>query len=178
MMVRQTIASPGTMVCGQNGCAQGRERNPMTPPANSSIPAQLQPAFDAIVRLTDFFCQAHLTHEYQMLCREMAGVLARKRPSPLLRGKPEIWACGIVRVVGWVNFLDGGRHKPSMKLTTIDKRFGVPSATGQSKSKAIRDLLDIHQFSEEWTLPSQRECLPPRSVAFQFPSGLMTIHWG
>lgn len=150
----------------------------MTPPANSSIPAQVQPAYDAIVRLTDFFCQAHLTHEYQMLCREMAGELAHMNPSPLLRGKPEVWACGIVRVIGWVNFLDGNwGQRPCMKLTTIDKRFGVPSATGQSKSKAIRDMLDIHQFSEEWTLPSQRANLPPRSMAFKFPSGLMTVHW-
>src|SRR5271167_4087925 len=86
-----------------------------------SIPASSQLAYDAIVSLTDRFCQAHLTYEYQMLCRKLAGVLARKRPSPLTRGKPEVWACAILRVIGWVNFLSDSTQKPHMKLTAIDK---------------------------------------------------------
>jgi hypothetical protein len=28
-----------------------------------------------------------------MLCRKLVAALARKRPSPLTRGKPEVWAC-------------------------------------------------------------------------------------
>ena len=47
--------------------------------------------------LTDAFCREHLDDEYGALCRKLAGVLARKRPSPLPSGKPESWACGIVR---------------------------------------------------------------------------------
>ena len=70
------------------------------------------------------------------------------------RGKAAIWACAIVRVIGWVNFLDGGSRQPYMKLTAIDEAFGVPQSTGQAKSKAIRDLLKIRQFSSEWMLPS------------------------
>ena len=83
--------------------------------AEPSIPAQSRPAYDAIVSLIDRFCQANLTPEYQKMCRELAAVLARKRPSPLLRGKPEVWACAVIRVIGWVNFLDGRSEKPHMK---------------------------------------------------------------
>jgi Domain of unknown function (DUF6398) len=126
--------------------------------AEFSIPSQVQPAYDAIVSLIDAFCQAHLTQEYQATCRRLAGVLACKHPSPLLRGKPDVWACGILRVIGRVNFLDidTGR-RPFMTLTIIDKRLGVSSNTSQSKAKAIRDMLEIRSFDLDWTLPSLRE---------------------
>jgi hypothetical protein len=132
----------------------------MKAPAEPSVPAQVRPAYDAIVRLTDLFCQARLTHEYQTFCRKLAGVLARKRPSPITRGKPEVWACAVVRVIGWVNFLDDSSAKLHIKMTAIDKKFGVSSDTGQSKSKAIRNMLKIRQFDPTWTLPSQQEKNP------------------
>jgi len=117
-----------------------------------SIPEAANPAYDTIVALTDAICREHLTEEYRALCRKLAAALARKRPSPLTRGKPEVWACGIVRTIGWVNFLDGGSEQPHMKLTAIDKAFGVAESTGQGKAKAIRDLLKIRQFDFRWIL--------------------------
>ncbi len=117
-----------------------------------SVPEAAKPAYDAIVGLTDTFCQAHLTGEYQMLCRKLAAALARKRPSPLTRGKPEVWACAVLRVIGWVNFLDDSSNSPHMKLTAIDKAFGVAESTGQGKAKAIRELLKIRQFDFRWML--------------------------
>src|SRR5262249_11396249 len=117
-----------------------------------SIPAAARAAYDAIVALTDAFCQEHLNDEYRTLCRKLAGVLARKRPSPLMSGKAATWACGIVRTIGWVNFLHDRSRTPHLKLTAIDKAFGVAESTGQGKSKAIRDLLKISQFDFEWML--------------------------
>jgi len=121
----------------------------------ASIPASSQPAYDAIVQLTDRFCQVHLSYEYQMLCRKLAGVLARKRPTPLTRGKPEVWACAIVRVIGWVNFLDDSSQKPHMKQTAIDKALDVGESTGQGKAKAIRTMLKISPLDPEWLLRSR-----------------------
>jgi len=130
---------------------------PNVPVKPASIPASSQPAYDAIVALTDRFCEARLTYEYQMLCRKLAAALARKRPSPLTRGKPEVWACAVLRVIGWVNFLDDSSNSPHMKLTAIDKAFGVAESTGQGKAKAIRDLLKIHQFDFRWMLRQRIE---------------------
>ena len=110
------------------------------------------PAHDRIVALTDAFCREHLDDEYAALCRKLAGVLARKRPSPLTRGKPESWASGIVRVVGWVNFLGDPSQPHHMRMSDIDERFGVSEATGSAKSMAIRNLLKIRRFDPEWTL--------------------------
>jgi Domain of unknown function (DUF6398) len=121
------------------------------------VPATAKPAHDVIVGLTDAFCREHLNAEYEALCRKLAAALARKRPSPLIRGKPEMWASAIVRVIGWVNFLDGGSQKPHLKLTAIDKAFGVAESTGQGKAKVIRDLLKIRQFDFHWMLRQRVE---------------------
>ncbi len=125
-----------------------------------SVPEAARPTYDAIVGLTDRFCQAHLTWEYQLLCRKLAAALARKRPSPLTRGKPEVWACAVLRVIGWVNFLGDSSNSPHLKLTAIDKALGVAESTGQGKAKAIRDLLKIRQFDFRWMLRKRIEESP------------------
>lgn len=125
-------------------------------PASEEVKAKLA----IIVGMTDQFCREHLNDEYQILCRKLAEKLARKRPSPMLRGKPTTWACGIVRTIGWVNFLDDRSQSPHMKLTAIDKAFGVGQSTGQGKSKEIRKMLRIGQLDPDWCLPSRMDDNP------------------
>ena len=130
------------------------------PGGEPTVPAAARPVYDAIVALTDAFCREHLGGEYEALCRKLAGALARKRPSPLLGGKPTTWACGIVRTIGWVNFLDDRSQEPHMKLTAIDKAFGAAESTSQGKSKAIRTLLKIRTSDPDWTLLSRLDGNP------------------
>jgi hypothetical protein len=115
---------------------------------------------DEIVGMTDAFCREFLDDEYEELCRRLAGKLARKRPSPLIRGKPESWASGIVRVVGWANFLGDPSQPHHMTMADIDERMGVSEATGSAKATAIRKLLKILPFDPEWTLPSRMDDNP------------------
>jgi hypothetical protein len=117
-------------------------------------------ALKIIVGLIDQFCRDHLNEEYAALCCELAKKLSRKRPSPLSSGKPNTWACAIVRTIGWVNFLDNRSQKPHMKLTAIDKAFGVGESTGQGKSMLIRRMFKIRTFDPTWTLPSRLEKNP------------------
>src|SRR4029077_20357888 len=130
------------------------------PVTEAAIPASSKTASDAIIKLTDAFCQAHLPYEYQMLCRKLTATLARKQPSALTRGKIETWACGIIRTIGWVNFLDDRSNSPHLKLTAIDKAFGVAESTGQGKSKTIRTMLKIRQFDFRWMLRKRIEERP------------------
>ena len=106
------------------------------------------------------FCRDHLNDEYAVLCRKLAEKLARKRPSPLVKGRPTTWASGIVRTIGWVNFLDDRSQQPHMKLTAIDKAFGVGESTGQGKSMEIRRMLKIKSFDHHWSLPSRMDDNP------------------
>ena len=113
-----------------------------------------------IAGLVEAFCKEHLNEEYAVLCRRLTEKLARKRPSPLVSGKPNTWACGIVRTIGWVNFLDDRSQKPHMKLTAIDKAFGVGESTGQGKSMLIRKMLKIRPMDPAWSLRSQMDKNP------------------
>jgi hypothetical protein len=120
----------------------------------------LREVLAAIVGMMDQFCRDHLNEEYAALCRKLAEKLARKRPSPLLQGRPNAWACGIVRTIGMVNFLGDRSQQPHMKMTAIDKAFGVGESTGQGKSKQICRMFEIRQFSPNWTLPSRLDDCP------------------
>jgi hypothetical protein len=135
-------------------------RKQQRPAGEPSIPEAARPAYEVVVGLIDAFCREHLNEEYRAMCRRLASALARKRPSPLLSGKPPTWACGIIRTIGWVNFLDDSSRQPHLKLTAIDKAFGVAESTGQGKSKAIRTMLKIRSFDPKWTLPGRMDDNP------------------
>jgi hypothetical protein len=121
---------------------------------SQQVPKDMQERYDDITQLTDAFSQAHLTHEYASLCRQVTATLCRKRPSPLSQGKTATWACGIIHAVGTVNFLFDSSQTPYVSASQIASYFGFSSSTMQAKSKQIRDLLDMYQFAPDWTLPS------------------------
>jgi hypothetical protein len=125
--------------------------------SGTAIPEEVQPAFEVLDGLVQGFCREHLNDEYAALCRKLTEKLARKKPSPLASGKLQTWACGIVRTIGWANFLDDSTRTPHMKLTAIDKAFGVAESTGQGKAALIRKMLKIRQFDWHWLLPSQMD---------------------
>ena len=125
-----------------------------------SGPGEAKSLAGELIEMTDAFCKEFLNEEYAELCRKLATALARKRPSPLLQGKLETWACGVVRTIGWVNYLDDRSQKPHLKLPFIDKAFGVAESTGQGKSKLIRKMFKIRNFDPKWTLPSRMEDNP------------------
>jgi hypothetical protein len=114
-------------------------------------------ALGVIVRLIDQFCKEHLNDEYAALSRKLAEKLARKRPSPILSGGPNAWASGIVRTIGWVNFLHDKTQTPHMRLIDIDAGFGISASSGAAKLAAIRKMLKIQQLDPNWTLPSRLE---------------------
>lgn len=124
-------------------------------PKETSAKNQSAEILQQLAAMTDAFCRSYLNEEYAELCRKLAEKLSRKRPSPLLSGNINTWACGIVRTIGWVNFLDDRTQTPHLKLTKIDEGFDVAQSTGGAKSAAIRKLLKIHQFDPVWSLPSK-----------------------
>ena len=129
------------------------------PKRKPAEPSEDQPVVE-IAGLVDAFCREHLNDEYADLCRRLTEKLARKRPSPLVGGKPTTWACGIVRTIGWVNFLDDRSQTPHMKLTAIDKAFGVGESTGQGKAVLIRKMFKIGPMDPEWSLRSRMDRNP------------------
>ena len=128
--------------------------------AGTGVSDEAKAAFEEVAGLVDQFCRTHLNKEYAAVCRALLEKLARKRPSPLVSGKAATWACGIIRTIGWVNFLDDRKQSPHMKLTAIEKAFGVAESTGQGKSMLIRKMLKIASFDHHWTLPTRMDDNP------------------
>ena len=125
----------------------------------AEVPPSYRVRFSEIVGLTDAFCDAHLNAEYKDLCREMAVEVCQKG-SPVLKGKTEGWAAGIVYALGRVNFLNDPSQTPHMKSTEIAEGFGVSVATMQAKAKVIREGLDLMPFHPDWSLPSRMDNNP------------------
>ena len=101
-------------------------------PSDNAAPRAYSARFTALVELTDAFCDAHLTAEYKGLCREMAAAVCQNG-SPVLRGKPQGWASGIVYALGRVNFLDDPSQTPHMKSSEIAAGFGVSPELGEAR---------------------------------------------
>ena len=110
--------------------------------------------YDAITTVTDTFCRDHLNGEYGELARLASAALCRKRPSPLLRGKPTTWACGILYALGQVNFLSDKSEEPHMALGELCDLIGVRKSTASAKASVVSRALDLHHFHPDWTLPS------------------------
>jgi len=122
---------------------------------SESVPSSVEPFYAAIVHLTDKVCKEHLNSEYADLARRLAATLARKRPSPIVRGKPEIWACAIIYALGTVNFLFDKSQTPHIRADELCAVFGVSQSSGANKAKFIRDTLKMYQLDPNWCLPSQ-----------------------
>jgi hypothetical protein len=119
-------------------------------------------AFDAmeqIIVLTNAFCLNHLNEEYRELCEELAWE-AFEEWLPLEKGRPAGWASGIVHAIGYINFLHDPSQSPHMSSAQLAEGFGVSQQTMQTKSRIIRDKLDLMQFDPDWCLPSMLDDNP------------------
>jgi hypothetical protein len=119
------------------------------------VPKTMQPIFAEVSQRIDEFCSKHLNEEYALLSRELAATLCRKRPSPLLKGKPAQWACACVYVIGSTNFLHDKTQSPHMPLKQLCELFGIGKSTATAKARSIQDALKISQLDPRWTLPSK-----------------------
>ena len=102
----------------------------------------------------DDVCRDVLTAEYAALARAAADLVAAHPDRPMLRGKAEGWACGLVRAVGYVNFLSDPSSDPYLRTAELAPLFGVSEATAANRDRDVRDVLDLVRMDPHWTLPS------------------------
>ena len=132
----------------------------MPPKDPYKVPKKMQAKVDDINVLTDDVCMQHLNAEYTELVRRVTAALARKRPSPLDRGRAKTWACAVVYAVGQVNFLFDKSQTPHMRGDELASAFGVSKGTASSKAKVVRDALNMDYFNSEWMLASRIDSSP------------------
>ncbi len=119
------------------------------------VPDNVSENFKTICTIMSTLCKEKLNEEYFQLSIELAGKLARKRPSPFLSGATKTWAAGIIHALGTVNFLFDKSQSPHMTSRNLCEWFDLGQSTISSKSKSIREMFKIHQMDAKWCLPSK-----------------------
>jgi hypothetical protein len=75
-------------------------------------------------------------------------------------GKPNAWACGIVRTIGMHNFLGDKSQKPYMKIADISRIFGVGESKAAARTATIRNMLHLGPLDFGRSSPSRTEQNP------------------
>jgi hypothetical protein len=124
------------------------------------VPVALRDRTREILAITDDACVTHLDGEYAQLCRVLVARLARKRPSPLVRGDARIWAAGAIYAVGRVNFLFDRSQQPHLSADELARRLRVVKTTMANKAALINKTLDIGIFEPDLTRTAMLEQHP------------------
>lgn len=80
--------------------------------SSHAVPKTILQRYREVSALTDAFCCEHLNDDYAALSRRAIAALCRKRPSPLMSGNVNTWACAVVYALGQINFLDDRSMAP------------------------------------------------------------------
>jgi hypothetical protein len=147
----------GGRICRQ--CARrlggaGMTEAPGTPTRNDDasslrVPKALRGDVAEITTLIDAVCAGHLDDEYGALRRRLLGKLARKRPSPLVRGERRVWAAAVLYTVGNVNFLFDPSQEPHLRADELAALTGVAKSTMANKAALIRRSLRLGPLEPE-----------------------------
>jgi hypothetical protein len=125
-----------------------------------AIPKEMQGKYNEIAAMIVEFCDKKLNDDYKRLCLGLLEKLCRKRPSPLLSGRANTWAAGIVYAIGSNNFIFDRTQKIHLTSNELAAPFGVSSSTVGGKAAEIKKMFKIDFFHSEWLLPEHIENNP------------------
>lgn len=124
------------------------------------IPSAVRTPANAIIAITDATCVDHLDNEYARLASRLVARLARKRPSPLVRGDSRIWAAAVLYVIGQINFLFDRGQQPHLTAAQLATAVGAKQTTMANKATMINRLLKIGVYEPELTTVAMLERHP------------------
>lgn len=108
---------------------------------------KLKERVNTITALATSFCAQKLDNEYFELAEKLIGKLSRKRPSPLLRGRENIWAAGIVHALGQVNFLYDKSFDPYISFDDLNTFFSTKKSSVGNKAADIRKMFKMDRMA-------------------------------
>ena len=118
-----------------------------------------------IIQLAKNFCNEKLNEEYAALAEKLICKLGRKRNVPFATGQVAIWAAAVIHALGIINFLFDKDSAPYVSIDELNNFFGTKKSTTGSKSKEIRDLLDIDYWDNEFSTKEVKDGNPYAEMA-------------
>ena len=120
----------------------------------ANIPKAMAAKYAEIAEIIEKFCDEKLNDEYKELCLKALAKLCRKRPSPVISGRANTWACGIVYAIGSNNFIFDKSQPIHMKSADIVGWFGISKSTASGKVSDINRVLNLSYRNYEYLLSS------------------------
>lgn len=108
-----------------------------------------------IISIIEEVCKNNLNEEYLFLAENLCEEIFKLENSNLNKGKANSWACGIVHSIGLINGLFTNKSTIDIKASDFYKLFNVSSSTGLSKSKEVRNMINIDE--DKWLIVSKDE---------------------
>lgn len=93
------------------------------------VPKAKAERYGSIAKVIEVYCDLKLNDGYKDVCLEVLAKLARKRPSPLVSGRVNTWACGIVYTVGAYNGAFNKSKPDCLVDSEVAEWFGVSKRT-------------------------------------------------
>lgn len=125
-----------------------------------AVPKAMQEKYDAVAAVLIPYCEEYLDEEYKELCLYALEKLCRKRPSPLLSGRVNTWASGIVYAIGSNNFIFDRSMPVHRTAQEMSEPFGISKTTAAAKAAEIKKMLKISPDKAEWVLKSHVDSNP------------------
>ncbi|WP_297425147.1 DUF6398 domain-containing protein [Clostridium sp.] len=119
--------------------------------------------YEEIIEKIKSFSNEYLNEEYKNICISAAETLFENFDEQLKKGKSFSWAAGIVHAIGTINNLFDSKEEPYVKATDLYKSFGVSSSTGSSKSKEVKNLLDLSKENKQWIIDENKNATAPEN---------------
>lgn len=108
-----------------------------------NVPKSMAARYVEIAKVIEEYCDLKLNQGYKEVCLEVLAKLARKRPSPLVSGRTNTWACGIVYTVGAYNGVFDKSEPNHLVDREVADWFGIAMRTASSQMDKIDELLGL-----------------------------------
>ena len=109
----------------------------------ANVPKSMAGRYAEIAKVIENYCDLKLNQGYKDVCLEVLAKLARKRPSPLVSGRINTWACGIVYTVGAYNGAFDKSEPNHLVDNEVADWFGISKRTASNQMDKIDELLGL-----------------------------------
>lgn len=115
--------------------------------------SDLRKKYDGVKSELEGFSKEYFNNKFENLTIEVLNELAKKDPSPILKGRNNGWSAGIVYSLMQANSMNVGE----VTIKNVGEHFNISEGTIFKRAKEIRELLNIEKTNVKWIVAETEE---------------------